>query len=90
MAASVYSRTFQKASELVGGRAKLCRALRVPSAELDRWIADEAVPPIGVFLRAVDLIIVETPAPSAGDSSDPGDAPAPQECAGPSDAATRY
>ena len=90
MAASVYSRTFQKAAELAGGRAKLCRALRVPSAELDRWIADEAVPPIGVFLRAVDLVIAETPAPGGDSSSDPGEAPAPQECSGFSDAATRY
>lgn len=79
MAASVYSRTLQKAAELVGGRAKLCRHLRVPAADLDKWIADKAAPPIGVFLRAVDLIIEETPPPA--ESSGPGDPPAPRDCA---------
>jgi hypothetical protein len=78
VAASVYSRTFQKVAELIGGRAKLCRYLRVPAAELDKWIEDKAVPPIGVFLRAVDFIIDETPPPAG--PSDPGDPPAPRDC----------
>jgi hypothetical protein len=85
----VYSRTLQKAAELIGGRAKLCRHLHVPAAELQKWIDDKAVPPIGIFLRAVDFIIDETSPPA--DSSEPGDASAPRDCSaaeGPSE--TRY
>lgn len=71
MAASVYSRTLQKAADLTGGRKKLARVLRVPINDLEAWIADEAKPPLNVFLRVVDLLIDETGnAPSGGDSDD--------------------
>lgn len=84
MASSVYSRTLQKAAELVGSRKKLARHLAVPLVELERWLAGLAVPPTGTFLRAVDLVIEQTPAPSGDEpsgsgSSDPGEAPAPRE-----------
>jgi hypothetical protein len=89
VAASVYSRTLQKAAELIGGQAQLCRRLRVPAAELQRWIDDKALPPIGIFLRAVDLIIEETPPPvDSGGSEEP---PAPRDCSSAGDSpATRY
>jgi hypothetical protein len=89
VAASVYSRTFQKASELLGGHAKLCRHLRVPLTDLEKWIADKGVPPIGIFLRAVDLILQETPAPPSDTGSD--DPAAPRDCSSSGDSsATRY
>jgi hypothetical protein len=77
VASSVYSRTLQKAAELIGGYSKLCRHLRVPLSELQRWVEDRAVPPIGVFLRAVDLILDETAPPSGTDTVDPA---APRDC----------
>lgn len=80
MASSVYSRTLQKAAELLGGRNKLARLLRVPMKDLEAWIADEAKPPLNVFLRVVDLIIDEGgPASSTGE---PGDAQPPRDAAG--------
>ena len=89
MALSVYSRTLQKASELIGGQKELCRYLRVPKAELQKWIADQAMPPAGIFLRAVDLIIAETP-PPAGFSHD-SENPSPRDCAASEGStATRY
>ena len=70
--ASVYSRALLRAAELVGGRDKLARVLRVPLSELDKWIAGEAKPPREVFLRVVDLILDETgPANGATDAQDP-------------------
>ena len=78
MAATVYSRTLQKASELTGGHARLCRELRVPLADLEKWIADKAVPPIGIFLRAVDLILYQTPTPAS--DSGPDDPAPPRDC----------
>lgn len=82
MASSVYSRTLQKAAELLGSRQKLARHLRVPLAELEKWIAGVAVPPTGTFLRAVDVVIVETQAPSGGEPSDPGEPPPSREASG--------
>jgi hypothetical protein len=79
MASSVYSRTLQKAADLIGGRKKLARVLRVPTKDLEAWIADEAKPPLNVFLRVVDLIIDETGPASESDS---GDAPPPRDAAG--------
>jgi hypothetical protein len=78
MAASVYSRAFQKAAELCGGRDKLCKILQVPKADMDRWIAEEAKPPRDVFLRVVDLILDET-SPSQDSDYDP---PPPRDAAG--------
>jgi hypothetical protein len=88
VAASVYSRTLTKAAELVGGRAKLCRLLKVPSGDLENWITDKAVPPTAIFLKAVDLIISETPAPSGDDS--PPEPGAPRDCAAGESEASRY
>jgi hypothetical protein len=80
MAASVYSRTLQKAAEVAGGAKKLARVLRVPLKDLEMWIADEAKPPLNVFLRVVDMIIDETG--PAADASEPGDGPPPRDAAG--------
>lgn len=79
MSASVYSRALLRAAELLDGRDKLAKALRVPKAELDKWISDEIKPPRELFLRVVDIILDETA--GAGEPSDPQDAP-PRDAAG--------
>jgi hypothetical protein len=79
---SVYSRTLQKAAELLGSRQKLARHLRVPLTELEKWIAGAAVPPTGTFLKAVDVVIVETAPPSGGEPSNPDEPPEPRDASG--------
>jgi hypothetical protein len=79
MVAKVYSRTFVKAAELCGGQKKLARLLRVPLADLEKWSAGAETPPINVFLKAIDLVLDETPSPAA--SSEPDDPAAPRDCA---------
>lgn len=79
MASKVMSRTFQKAAELMGGQKNLARRLRVPIAELQKWIAGGGEPPIAIFLKAVDVVLDETPSPAAG--SGPDDPPPPRDCA---------
>jgi hypothetical protein len=79
MVTKVYSRTFQKAAELIGGQKKLARHLQVPLADLEKWIAGGATPPHAVFLKAIDLVLDETPSPGAG--SEPGDPAPPRDCA---------
>jgi hypothetical protein len=76
MTSSVYSRTFEKAAQLAGGHQKLARHLRVPLGELESWIAGRTAPPTATFLKAVDLVLDETAAPSA--ASEPADPPAPR------------
>ena len=85
MASIVYIRTLQKAADLVGGRKKLARHLHVPIGELEKWLAGDDVPPIGVFLKVVDVVLDETGAPR---DPDPGDTPPPQDCASSGSAST--
>ena len=59
----VYAKTFQKAAELAGGPRKLAHELHVPLAELDRWLAGEAQPPLAIFLQAIDYVLDETAPP---------------------------
>lgn len=80
MAASVYSRAVQKAAELLGGRERLAKVLRVPISEIESWIADRARPPRELFLRVVDIVLDESgPAGGGGESREP---PPGRDCAG--------
>ena len=79
MVAKVYSRTLQKAAELSGGPKKLARQLRVPLADLEKWITGAAAPPLPTFLKAIDLVLDETQPP--GGLSDPVDSEPPRDCA---------
>lgn len=67
MAASVYSRTLRKAAELLGGEAKLCRALRVPVVELRGWIdcASGGAPSASGFWVILLALTVSLAAPAA-------------------------
>lgn len=88
MLPSIYSRALRKAAELVGGSKELARRLRVPMSELAAWMNDKSAPPRWVFLKAVDIILEETPAPG---ESEPGDPSAPRESAPAGDRSeTRY
>ena len=80
--AIVYSRALLRAAELLGGREKLARVLRVPESEIDKWIGGETKPPREVFLRVVDLILDETG--PASDAADPQEPP-PRDAAGSSE-----
>jgi hypothetical protein len=77
--ATVYSRALLRAAELLGGRDKLARVLRLPKDELNKWIGGDAKPPREMFLRVVDIILDETSA--AGDPNDAPDPP-PRDAAG--------
>jgi hypothetical protein len=68
----------KKASELAGGHKKLAKHLRVPIAELEKWIAGAGTPPTATFLKAVDLVLDETSSPPP--ASEPVDPPVPRDC----------
>lgn len=69
----------QRLLELFGSRTKLARLLQVPEDDLQRWLNDKAKPPLGIFLRAVDLLLAETDA--AANDGDPSAVPPDQDCA---------
>ena len=75
----VMSKTLQKAAELVGSQKNLARRLRVPLAELQKWIEGEGKPPMGTFLKAVDIVLEETATDFPAGHEEP-DAPAPRDC----------
>jgi hypothetical protein len=54
--ASVYTDTLLRAASNLGSSQELASRLRVPHDQLRKWMRGEDVPPIEIFLRAVDLI----------------------------------
>jgi hypothetical protein len=55
---TVYARTLHRACEMLGGLDALSRHLGVPAATLARWIGGGEPPPLEVFLKAVDVVLL--------------------------------
>lgn len=53
---TVYTRTFRRAVETLGGADRVARALGASVAEVEAWAAGAAVPPPGAFLAAIDIV----------------------------------
>jgi hypothetical protein len=51
------ARTLRRASVIVGGTQALADKLGVPSLELKCWINGSIVPPLNMFLKAVDIVV---------------------------------
>ncbi|MBV9190230.1 MAG: GAF domain-containing protein [Betaproteobacteria bacterium] len=57
---SVHARALRRAADILGGKHQLRVALRVPMARLEDWLAGKSIPPMDVFLKAVDVISTPT------------------------------
>jgi hypothetical protein len=55
---TVYSRTLHRACEVLGGMAATSQHFGVPAATLARWIGGVEDPPLDVFLKAVDVVLM--------------------------------
>ena len=53
---TVQARALRRAAEILGGKDKLRAALHVPMPSLEQWLEGQALPPMDVFLKAVDII----------------------------------
>ena len=53
---NVYTRTMHRALQTLGGAETLARALGASVREVEAWMAGQAVPPTGVFLKAIDIV----------------------------------
>lgn len=60
---ALQARTLRRASVIVGGTQALARRLGVPPLELKCWINGSIVPPVNMFLKAVDIVVGYEPAP---------------------------
>lgn len=54
---SIYARCVFRVTEVVGGIDAACRALQAPRRELLGWITGAKIPPMAVFLDAVDIVL---------------------------------
>lgn len=54
-----YSAALLRAAEILGGAVTLARALEVPMADLARWMSAQGRPPMGIFLKVVDILLEE-------------------------------
>lgn len=53
---TVYTRTFRRAIETIGGVQRLARALGASVEETKDWAEGHQVPPPGAFLAAIDIV----------------------------------
>lgn len=56
--ATVYARTLHRACLIVGGVPELAEHLRVSPVSLVVWMEGREPPPLGVFLAAVDIVLL--------------------------------
>jgi hypothetical protein len=57
---TTYRAALVRAAALLGGAVPLCHRLRVPMADLTRWLAGNGKPPMGIFLRVIDILLEES------------------------------
>jgi hypothetical protein len=55
---SVYARTLHRACVIVGGVEHLASQFGISAVSLVAWMEGREVPPLGVFLGAVDVILL--------------------------------
>src|SRR5438874_2201830 len=53
---TVQARALRRAADILGGKDELRAALRVPMPRLEEWLQGAALPPMDIFLKAVDII----------------------------------
>ena len=53
----LHRRLLERAAEIVGGKAQLCRRLGIERHSLEFWLAGRATPPPEVFFAAADLVL---------------------------------
>ena len=71
LVASVYAKTLARATLIVGGVDALALELGVAPQALASWLRLERVPPMDVFLRAVDIVVEDAVRPEGLHSQPP-------------------
>jgi hypothetical protein len=53
---TVYTRTFRRAIETLGGAEQLAQVVGASVGEIEAWAAGLSQPPPGAFLKAIDVV----------------------------------
>jgi CheY-like chemotaxis protein len=61
---TLHSRLLRKLADILGSTEAVRRALMVPTGDMSRWITGAERMPASVFVKATDLLIKSTPAPT--------------------------
>jgi hypothetical protein len=56
----LHTRTLHRAAEILGGRARLRKYLKVSALCLAAWMTGAEAAPTDVFLKAVDVVVEDT------------------------------
>lgn len=54
----MYARTLHRACEVLGGLDALSHHIGAPAAAITRWIGGTEQPPLDMFLKAVDVLLL--------------------------------
>lgn len=54
-----YRAALVRAAVLLGGAVALSRRMQIPMPDLTRWLAGDGRPPMGTFLRVIDVLLEE-------------------------------
>jgi hypothetical protein len=55
-----YRAALVRAAVALGGAIPLSRYMQVPMPDLTRWLAGDGRPPMGLFLKVIDLLLEES------------------------------
>ena len=55
---SPYTRALRGAAKIIGDEAKLSALLRVPQADVSRWLSGAELPTLEGYVRALDIVRV--------------------------------
>lgn len=61
MSNRVFARSFARAAEKLGGPGELATFLQASVDTVEHWLRGTMRPPVGAFLRVVDLITSKNP-----------------------------
>ena len=64
-----YRAALVRAAQLLGSARALCNRLQVPMPTMTHWLAGNGRPPIGVFLKVIDILIEAGAKPRLHDAS---------------------
>lgn len=53
----VYTETLRRAALAIGGEENLARALKLPQAQVHRWLNGDEPPPVEIYHQALDVLI---------------------------------
>ena len=68
----IYAQALKRAADILGGEEAPRDLLQVPMHRLDAWLSGRETPPMGIFLKAVDVISATSASSGREETQAPG------------------